>query len=217
MPCARRGPLGERPPVPEDVVLVSGLWVPAAAMAVLAARLRRAGFAPRTFAYYGREPLAANLERLAEFARRPNAAPPHFVGQSLGGVLIFDMLCARPDVAAGRAVLLGAPVRGALAGRRLARHAIGRWMLGGSASRWQEREAVWRRPEALGVVAGTAPFGLGRLLGRLPGEHDGVVRVEETEIAGAERVLVRQGHSPLAFSRRVASLVERFLRCGRFA
>ena len=198
-------------------MLVSGLWVPAAAMAVLAARLRRAGFAPSTFAYYGREPLAANAERLADFARRRNGAPPHFVGQSLGGVLIFDMLSARVEVPAGRVVLLGAPVRGSLSGRRLARHAIGRWMLGGSAPRWEGREAVWRRRERLGVIAGTAPLGLGRILGRLPGEHDGVVRVDETEVTGAERVLVAEGHSPLAFSARVARLVQRFLREGRFA
>ncbi len=201
----------------EEVVLVSGLWAPAAAMAVLAARLRRAGFSPRMFAYYGREPLAANIERLAEFSRASGAAPPHFVGQSLGGVLIFDMLSARADVPAGRVVLLGAPVRGSLSGRRLARHAVGRWMLGGCALRWQERDAVWRRREPLGVVAGTAPLGIGRGLGRLPGEHDGVVRVEETEVTGAERVRVLQGHSPLAFSRQVAALVQRFLRTGRFA
>lgn len=203
--------------MPEAVVLVSGLWAPAASMAVLAARLRRGGFAPRTFAYSGREPLAANLERLAEFSRAGEAAAPHFVGQSLGGVLIFDMLSARADVPAGRVVLLGAPVRGSLSGRRLAGHALGRWMLGGCAPRWQERDAVWRRREALGVIAGTAPLGLGRGLGRLPGEHDGVVRVEETEVTGAERVRVPQGHSPLAFSRRVAALVQRFLRTGRFA
>jgi len=203
--------------MPEEVVLVSGLWVPAAAMALLAARLRRAGFSPRTFAYYGREPVAANLERLAEFARPTSAAPPHFVGQSLGGVLIFDMLSVRADVPAGRIVLLGAPVRGSLSGRRLARHAVGRWMLGGCAPRWQEREAVWRRREPLGVIAGTAPLGLGRGLGRLPGEHDGVVLVEETEVTGAERVRVPEGHSPLAFSPRVAALVQRFLRAGHFA
>lgn len=202
--------------MPGDVVLVSGLWVPGVAMAVLAARLRRAGFAPRIFAYYGRAPLAANLERLADFARR-SPGPAHFVGQSLGGVLVFDMLSARLDVPAGRVVLLGAPVCGSLTGRRLGRHAIGRWMLGGSAPRWDERAAAWRRREPLGVIAGTRPLGLGRVLGRLPGEHDGVVRIEETAVAGAERVLVPQGHSPLAFSRRVAALVQRFLCEGRFA
>jgi pimeloyl-ACP methyl ester carboxylesterase len=210
-----------RPPSPaqlsEEVVLVSGLWVPAAAMAVLGSRLRRHGFAPRTFSYYGREPFAANIERFADFARRLRAPAAHFVGQSLGGVLVFDMLSAHRDVPAGRVVLLGAPVRGSLAGRRLARYAVGRWMLGGSALRWQERDAAWRRSEPLGVIAGTRPLGLGRVLGRLPGEHDGVVRVEETAVAGAEGVRVPEGHSPLPFSRRVASLVQRFLREGRFA
>jgi len=201
--------------VPDEVVLVSGLWVPAAAMALLAARLRRAGFAPRTFGYYGREPHAANVERLAEFALRLRGAP-HFVGQSLGGVLVFDMLSARREVPAGRVVLLGAPVRGSLSGRRLARHALGRWMLGGCAPRWREREASWHRPEPLGVIAGTAPFGLGRLFGRLAGANDGVVSVAETEVAGAERVCVSEGHSPLAVSAPVAALVQRFLREGRF-
>ena len=198
-------------------MLVSGLWVPAAAMAVLAARLRRAGFAPRLFAYYGRQPLAANLERLADFSRRVPGGAPHFVGQSLGGVLVFDMLSAHLDVAAGRVVLLGAPVGGSLSGRRLARHALGRWLLGGCVPRWEEREAAWRRPERLGVVAGTAPLGLGRVLGRLPGEHDGVVTVGEAAVAGAEQARIAEGHSMLAFSARVAVLVERFLREGRFA
>jgi hypothetical protein len=203
--------------VPQEVVLVSGLWVPAAAMAVLAARLQRAGFAPRSFAYYGRRPLEENLERLAEFARHSNGPAPHFVGQSLGGVLVFDMLSARRDVPAGRIVLLGAPVRGSLSGRRLAAHALGRWMLGACAARWQERDAGWQRAEPLGVIAGNAPLGLGRALGRLPGEHDGVVRVEETAVAGAERVVVPAGHSLMAFSSRVATLVQRFLREGRFS
>ena len=201
----------------EDVVLVCGLWVPAVAMAVLGARLRRAGFAPRIFGYYGREPIQRNVERLAQFALRSRGAPPHFVGQSLGGVLVFDMLSARADVPAGRIVLLGAPVGGSLSGRRLARRALGRWMLGGSAPRWQESRAAWHRPEALGVVAGTAPFGLGRLLGRLPGEHDGVVTVDEASIGGAQQIRVHEGHSVLPFSGRVAHLVQRFLREGRFS
>lgn len=206
----------ERGPAAQPVVLASGLWVPAAAMAVLAARLRRAGFAPHVFAYYGRQPIAANIERLADFSHRLGGKP-HFVGQSLGGVLIFDMLSEHPEVSAGRIVLLGAPVCGSLSGRRLSRLALGRWLLGGCAPRWKEREAAWRRPERLGVVAGTAPLGLGRVLGRLPGQHDGVVTVEETAVAGAEGIRIAEGHSMLAFSKRVAQLVERFLRKGRFA
>jgi pimeloyl-ACP methyl ester carboxylesterase len=200
-----------------EAVLVSGLWVPSAAMAFLASRLRRCGLAPRIFAYYGRLPLEANIGRLARFVAEGGEAP-HFVGHSLGGVLVFDMLSERRDIAAGRVVLLGAPVRGSLAGRRLGRVALGRWLMGGSAERWEERDAAWPRAEPLGVIAGMLPFGLGRLLGRLPGEHDGVVRVEETTVAGmAERALVRQGHSMLAFSPEVVRRVQRFLLEGRFA
>jgi pimeloyl-ACP methyl ester carboxylesterase len=201
--------------VNDEVVLVPGLWMPAAAMALIAARLRRAGFRTHSFAYSGRRPLEASIERLA---RQVRERPVHFVGHSLGGVLIFDMLERHPDIVAGRIVLLGSPVRGCFAGRRLGSGALGRWMLGACAPRWEGREARWQRPEALGVIAGTLPLGLGRALGALPGENDGVVCAEETLVEGmADRVLVRQGHSMLAVSGRVAALVERFLRAGRFA
>ena len=176
----------------DEVVLVPGLWMPAAAMALIAARLRRAGFRTHSFAYSGRRPLEASIERLARFVRE---RPVHFVGHSLGGVLIFDLLESHREIAAGRIVLLGA-----------------------CAPRWEKRHARWQRPEALGVIAGTLPLGLGRALGALPGENDGVVCAEETVVDGmADRVLLRQGHSMLAVSGRVAALVEHFLHAGRFA
>lgn len=198
-----------------EVVLIPGLWMPALAMAYIAARLARAGYATRSFAYRGRDPLEANIERLARFV---DGRAVHFVGHSLGGVLIYDLLRAHPDMASGRVVLLGAPVRGCFAGRRLGSAAIGRWMLGACADRWRERDAAWQRQEPLGVIAGTLPLGLGRALGALPGDNDGVVRVEETTVDGmTERVLVRQGHSMLAVSARVAGLVRQFVSTGRFA
>lgn len=197
-----------------EVVLVPGLWMPAAVMALLGRRLARAGYRTSTFSYSGRESLDRNLERLAEHV---NGRSVHFVGHSLGGVLIYDLLCRYPGIACGHVVLLGAPVRGCFAGRRLGSVAIGRWMLGGCGGRWTERDAAWRRREPLGVVAGTRVLGLGRALGALPGENDGVVRVEETAIEGmSERVLVREAHSALPVSRPVARLVQHFLHEGRF-
>jgi pimeloyl-ACP methyl ester carboxylesterase len=201
-----------------EVVLASGLWVPAAGVALLRARLRRHGFAPRVFAYYGRESLASNVARLAAFARASCREGCHFVGHSLGGVLVFDMLSAHPEVRPGRVVLLGAPVRGSLSGRRLARWSVGRWLLGGSRERWREREVAWRRPEPLGVIAGTRPLGLGLLLGRLPEPHDGVVTVAETDAGEASlRTLVHEAHSELPFSATAARLAARFLSQGGFA
>ena len=199
-----------------DVVMVPGLWMPAAAMALLAARLSRSGYATRMFAYGGRGPFDANVQRFARFAREAGQ-PAHFVGHSLGGVLVLEALNRYRDIPAGRVLLLGAPVRGCLAGRRLASRGIGRWMMGASEPRWMEHDACWERPEPLGVVAGTLGIGLGVALGRLPGDNDGVVRVEETTVQGmAARVLVPEGHSMLLVSGRVGRLVERFLAAGRF-
>jgi pimeloyl-ACP methyl ester carboxylesterase len=201
-----------------DVVLVPGLWMPAAVMLWMGAQLARRGYSVHRFVFRGRDPLEANLERLARFSRASCAGAVNFVGHSLGGVLVHDLLQRERALTVGRVVLVAAPVRGCLAGRRLGTARIGRWMMGGSAARWKDCEARWGRSEALGVIAGTLPLGLGRLLGSLPGDNDGVVRVEETGVEGmTERVLLHAGHSALAVSPRVTSLVDRFLRDGRFA
>jgi len=200
--------------VKRNVVLAPGLWMPGAAMALLAARLVRAGYRPRVFSYHGRSPFDANVERLAQFAGDTSA---HYIGHSLGGVLILAMLNRHPEIGACSALLLGAPVRGCLAGRRFGRHHAGRWMMGACGALWEEREAHWRRAAPLGVVAGTLALGLGRAFGRLPGENDGVVCVSETAVDGmTARVLVPLGHSMLIVSGQVGRLVERFLSSARF-
>jgi len=205
--------------VTRDVVLVPGLWMPSIAMSLFRARLAQAGYATHVFVYRGRDAMEENISLLQQFILgRLGGRAAHFAGHSLGGALILDALCRHRELRAASALLLGAPVRGCLAGRRLARHGFGRWMLGHSAARWQPCEARWARPEPLGVVAGTLPLGLGRALGALPGENDGVVRVEETTVEGmTARALVREGHSMLIVSARVVRLAARFFEQGSFA
>ena len=200
-----------------EVILAHGLWVPGVVMQPLAARLARAGFRCRTFSYMGaRRPLEAHAERLARFAR--DHGPAHFVGHSLGGLVILEALQREPGMQAGRVVLLGTPAQGCFAGRRLARYPGGRWLLGESEDLWREgRAARWARPEALGVIAGSTPLGLGRLFGPLPGANDGVVSVEETAVEGmTERAALPVGHSAMLVSARVAGHVAAFLTKGRF-
>ena len=201
-----------------DVVLAPGLWMPGAAMTLLASRLARAGYFPHVFTYRGRSPLEGNVARFARFVRESvDGRPAHFVGHSLGGVLILETLNARPELPVASAILLGAPVRGCFAGRRFGTARLGRWMMGACGELWQEREAVWKRDAPLGVLAGTVPLGLGRAFGRLPGPNDGVVRVEETTVDGmAARALVAAGHSVLIVSPAVGRQIERFMREGRF-
>lgn len=193
--------------------------MPGAAMALLAARLARAGYAPRVFTYRGRSPFAANRERLARFALetfRGRAA--HYIGHSLGGLLVLEMLNHHPEVPAASVVLLGAPVRGCLAGRRFGSRRLGRWMMGACGECWQERDAAWTRQAPLGVIAGTVALGLGRAIGgRLPGDNDGVVRVEETVVRGmTAQALIPTAHSVLILSGAVNRLVQRFLTRASF-
>jgi pimeloyl-ACP methyl ester carboxylesterase len=193
--------------------------MPRAAMALLAARLARAGYEPRLFAYEGRSPFRANCERFAGFVQQAlRGRSAHFIGHSLGGVLVLEMLNAHAEIPVSSAVLLGAPARGCLAGRKFGAGRLGRWMMGACGELWQEHEAAWSRQAPLGVIAGTLPLGLGRAFGgRLPGPNDGVVRVEETAVRGmTAQALVTTGHSLLIVSGAVERLVEQFMRTGQF-
>ena len=207
-----------------EIILTHGLWVPGVVMQPLAARLERAGFRCRTFSYMGAtRPLAVHVERLARMAHE--AGPAHFIGHSLGGLVVLEALNSHPELEVGRVVLLGTPARGCHAGRRIARYRLGRWLLGQSEELWRERHpagregraARWTRPEALGVLAGSLPFGLGRVLGALPGVNDGVVSLEETSVEGmAERAVLPVGHSQMLISARVAEHAAQFLLHGHF-
>ncbi len=200
-----------------DVVLVPGLWAPGVVMTPLAAFLRRANLRCHLFDYAGRaRPLAANAEALARQSK--GIGPAHFVGHSLGGLVILEALNAHAEVAVGKAVLLGTAARGSVAARRFARLRFGRWLLGESEALWREgRLARWLRAEPLGVVAGSVPLGLGRACGRLPGVNDGVVCVEETSVEGMrERTVLPVSHSLMILSPRVAAGVKSFLAHARF-
>ena len=187
-------------------------------MSPMAGRSSRPGYPCHLFDYAGRErPLAANAERLAHYAR--SVGPAHFVGHSLGGLVVLEALNANPALAVERVALLGTPARGCLAGRRLANYGFGRWMLGESEALWREgRAARWTRPEPLGVIAGAFPLGLGRTLGRLPGGNDGGVCVEETRIGGADAATtLAVSHSGLLLSARAARGLPTLLETGGFA
>ena len=202
-----------------DLILVPGLWNPTGVLWPLAARLRRAGYSPRIFDYRGRASLDGNVERLARFVRESVAdRPAHFIGHSLGGVVVLETLNRHPEISVASALLIGSPVRGSFVGRRFGRTRLGRWMLGQSATCWEERNARWSRAAPLGVLAGSVAIGLGRFTGgSLPGVNDGVVRLEETAVEGvAASKVVPQPHSWMPVSPGVARMTETFLRTGSF-
>ena len=192
-------------------------------LAPLARRLEAAGFPTHRLTYHSvRDGLDANVDRLRalvdELAATPGVERIHFVGHSLGGVLIVKMFEHGDVPRAGRIVCLGSPLNGTEAGRRLGGVALGRAMVGHSIRELvAEACAPWRGQTDLGIIAGDAPLGLGQLVGRLPRPHDGTVSVAETKLPGAtEHVVLHCTHLSMLVSSEVISFVIEFLEHGRF-
>lgn len=203
----------------QSVILVHGLWVHGAVMALLRRRIARCGY--RTFAYSYpsmRLTLTENADRLAAWCRDIDAPKPNFVGHSLGGLVILRMLERAPDLHVGRIVLAGTPFTGTFAGRRLARLPGGRTLLGRSMLEWLQGEKCVRTACELGVIAGSIGIGLGRIVAPdMPGPNDGVVCVEETRVpAMRDHVVLRVNHTGMLLSAAVAHHVCGFLGHGAF-
>jgi pimeloyl-ACP methyl ester carboxylesterase len=204
--------------------------MPAASMALLGNRLRRAGFSTRSFGYACvAEDASTNARRLAAFALAgdgPACGPVglprlHLVGHSAGGVLMLRALADSPLLATrvSRVVLLGAPYGDSAAARSLLRLPGGRRMLGRTLQEWLAAPRPQPDPgHQVGVIAGSRPLGLSRLIVRFPGTSDGAVSLEEARVPGArDTILLPVNHGSLVLSARVAGEVAAFLRDGRFS
>jgi len=209
-------------PPPETVIYVHGLWSPRADSLLLQARLRRAfNFDVRTFRYPTvSRSMGEVLELLAGFAAGLRPRVLHFVGHSLGGLVIYRFLERFPQQPPGRVVFLGTPSVRCGAAVGLARLRWGAALLGKCVAEefLVERERRWTQARPLGIIAGSRAFGLGHLVARIRGENDGTIGVSETRLPGAtEHITVRASHTGMLFSARVAHQTGTFLRSGHFA
>lgn len=206
----------------ETVILVHGLWMPAAIFAVQGHWLERLGYRVLRFGYPSvRNPLAQNAQALQRCIAATAATDIHLVGHSLGGLVILAMLGQTPDPRLRRAVLLGSPCLDSHCARRLARIPGMSALLGQSIADWLARPAgtTVAPPSAvaIGVLAGTRSFGLGRIVPGLPRPNDGVVAVAEAQLPGAaDAVNLPVAHSEMLVSRRCTEQIAAFLETGRF-
>jgi pimeloyl-ACP methyl ester carboxylesterase len=173
--------------------------------------------------------VAANAQALARYLEGISTDTLHLVGHSLGGLLIlklFEHETLRDGrfesgvpLPAGRIVLLGSPVGGSGAARRLAQLPFGRKIMGLTVhdELLTPRRRRWDAARELGIIAGDVGLGLGRLVGRFTEPNDGTVAVEETRLPGeTEHKVMRVSHSGMLFSAAVAGQTAAFLRSGRF-
>lgn len=202
------------------VVLVHGLWMHGWTMALLGLRLRRCGFRTVIFSYPSMSnSLSQNAYILSDFVAGIASSHIHFVGHSLGGLLIMQMLSDCPDLRTERIVLAGSPCQSSYIARKLAGFKLGRYLIGHSMLQYlkQSMPECTDRHE-VGSIAGSIGLGAGRLLGGLPYPNDGVVAVEETRIPGLhDQIVLNVNHSGMLISASVAKQVCMFLKNGHFS
>ncbi|MEC8427476.1 MAG: alpha/beta fold hydrolase, partial [Pseudomonadota bacterium] len=142
----------------------------------------------------------------------------HFVGHSLGGLVIRAYLQENPVETLGRVVLIGTPNQGSDFVDRYQ----DRWwlkMLGPTT------QALGTGPDSLVKSLQVPDYPVGVIAGvqesandaYLPGDDDGLVSVAATKLEGMKDFrLVEVGHSAMRYDDTVAQLTVAFLRNGAF-
>lgn len=199
-----------------------GLGRTQASMGLLAERLEWAGYDVTNVDYDSRRgTLAEHAETLAAEVSSccTRASRVHFVGHSLGGLVIRRYLADSPPDSLGRVVLLAPPNQGSEVADWLGELSLGH-LLGptgmGLGTGATGIPASLPPPEyEVGIIAGNRSLNpIGSSL--IPGPDDGMVGVENTRIENVPLIVVPRSHTFLMNGRFTTEAVTSFLRTGEF-
>lgn len=200
------------PPGGEVVILIHGLGANGfVLMGLLAGRLRRAGYQTLIWSYPSFirtiELHGERLQRrLAELDADPAVTRIHLVSHSMGGIVArYALILGRP-ARLGRFVMLAPPNKGA----RLA-------TICGPVLRWcfPAIDQLAMRPDSF-VNALPEPEGIE--VGIIDASLDFLVGAGNTSLScERDHIVLRATHTLLAFQRRLAEEVRRFLATGAFS
>jgi pimeloyl-ACP methyl ester carboxylesterase len=207
---------------PAHVVYVHGLWMPGEESLILRHRLAHEfGLTLQAFRYSAASATMSDItERLESSVRELKAPAVHFVGHSLGGLVIHRFFERFPDQPPGRVVFLGTPCVASRVAQRASRFAPIAHLMGLSVAEelLQPHERRWEQARPLGIIAGSQAIGVGQLLADFTEENDGTVAVSETRMPGAtDHIVLPVSHLGMLLSARVARETGSFLTEGRFS
>jgi hypothetical protein len=193
-------------------------------MSRLAERLSDAGFLIDNLDYPStREPFDSLVASLTRAVKHDSSSCPkiHFVGYSLGALLVRGYLKQTHPKNLGRVVMIGPPNHGseivdAIGGTWLFRLIFG--PVGSELGTSSESLPTRLGPPnfEFGVIAGNQPINpLGWWL--IPGENDGEVSIESTRLEGmSDFIIVAENHTFMMNGPEVAKETTTFLRTGHF-
>lgn len=203
-------------------VFVHGLWLTGAESALMRRRLAaRHGFACHSFSYRTMARSMSDVTaQLAAFVERIEADEVHFVGHSLGGLVLYRYFETAPCGKPGRVVFLGSPTVKSRTAERVGRLPVVSSLIGRMVQDelvWPREPRAWRCDRELGLIAGTRPLGLGRFFARFGEDCDGTIGVSETKLPGhTAHMTLPVSHMGMLASAAVADQVGEFLSRGRF-
>jgi pimeloyl-ACP methyl ester carboxylesterase len=206
---------------PEHIVIVHGLWMTGLELGVLQHRLRvDHAFEPSIFSYPSiTGSMAEHVASLRAYVQAHKCERLHFVGHSLGGIVVLKMLEASDDIPPGRVVCLGSPMQGSCAVTGFARWPFARAALGAAICEevLATKPRHWDGRRDVGIIAGSLCIGLGRMFADFQEPSDGTLLVSETKLDGAkDHIVMPVSHTGMVFSADVAAQIAKFLREGRF-
>lgn len=195
----------------ELVVVLHGMGRTARSMLPVQEMLETAGYDVLNIGYSsyccGIAELGAQVRQQLDALRRPEHRTVHFVGHSLGGILVRWMLAQEsPPAGVGRVVMLAPPNQGARSADRFT--PVVEWLLEPIDELRTDSTATVRKLPPIRDVA----------VGVIAGRQDGKVTVEETHVAGETGHLVLDtNHAFIMRDDEVLRQTLAFLRDGRFA
>ena len=206
----------------EAVVYVHGLWMSGGESLLLRRRLSREfGMDVHPFRYATASSTMTEItSRLQSFVRDLEASRLHFVGHSLGGLVIYRFLERYPQQPPGRVVFLGTPSVASRAAVQAAHIRLVASAMGRSVQEelLRPRDRRWKTDRELGIIAGTRALGVGQFLARFEEDCDGTIGVSETQLPGAtDHITLPVSHLGMLVSSRVARETGAFLQDGRFS
>jgi pimeloyl-ACP methyl ester carboxylesterase len=205
-----------------DVVYVHGLWMSGGESLFLRRRLANEfGLQVHPFRYSAAHSTMTKITaRLQSFVESLEAPRVHFVGHSLGGLVIYRFLERFPRQPPGRAVFLGTPCVASRAAEQASHFRLVATLMGQPVADelLQPQERYWSMERPLGIIAGSQPIGVGQFLAQFDEDSDGTVAVSETRLPGAtDHLVLPVSHLGLLVSARVARETGLFLQEGRFS